>query len=170
MDEAAEPLADVANPAGLAVLAVADDIDADLRLLAHDAGDFIPQGLFVCGLVVGLPMVARRQDVADRHRAHEAADVGDKNTVGAALHGVLFVGGYGPTRRVQADVTAWPLHNQICREVTNDPRHVLASERSARSRPAHILPNRRAPETPTLGMCFAAGALSSQQMNNATVT
>ena len=47
MDEAAEPLGHVANPAGLAVFAVADDVDADVRLLAHDAGDFVPQGLFV---------------------------------------------------------------------------------------------------------------------------
>ncbi len=92
MHEAAEPLGDVANPAGLAVFAVADDVHADVRLLANDAGDFLPQGLFIRGLVVWLPMVARRQDVADRHRAHEAADMRDKNTVGAAFHRILPVG------------------------------------------------------------------------------
>ena len=52
MDEAVEPLGDVADPAGLAVFAVADDIHADVRLLANDAGNFLPQGLFICSLVV----------------------------------------------------------------------------------------------------------------------
>ena len=89
MDEAAEPLGDVADPAGLAVFAVADDVDADVRLLANHAGDFLPQGLFIRGLVVWLPIVARREDVADRHRPHEAADVRDKNSIGAAFHGIL---------------------------------------------------------------------------------
>src|SRR5205807_955315 len=65
---------------------------ADVRLLANDAGHLLPQGLFIRGLVVWPPIVARRKDVADRRRAHEAADMGDKNTVGAAVHGILPVG------------------------------------------------------------------------------
>ena len=46
MDEAAEPLGDVANPAGLAVFAVADHVNADVCLLANNAGDFLLKGLF----------------------------------------------------------------------------------------------------------------------------
>ncbi len=86
MDEAAQPLGDVADPAGLAEFAVADDVDADLGLLAHDAGDLRAQGALVGGLVVGPAVVARRENVADRHRAHQAADMGDENAVAAAVH------------------------------------------------------------------------------------
>ena len=88
MIKAAEAFGDVADPAGLAVFAVADDVDAGLGLFAHDARDFVAQRLPVCGFVVGLAMVARRQDVADRHRANEAADMGYEDTIGAALHGL----------------------------------------------------------------------------------
>ena len=91
VDEAAEPLGDVADPPRLAVLAVADDVDADARLLAHDPGDLLVQRPLVSSLVVRLPIVARDEDVADRHRSYEAADVGDENAVGAAVHEVPSV-------------------------------------------------------------------------------
>jgi hypothetical protein len=52
MDEAAEPLGDVANPAGFAIFAVADYVNADVCLLANNAGDFLLKGLFICGLIV----------------------------------------------------------------------------------------------------------------------
>ena len=40
MDEATEPLGDVANPAGFAVFAVADYVNADVCLLANNTGNF----------------------------------------------------------------------------------------------------------------------------------
>jgi len=57
--KAAEPFRDVADPPSLAVFAVADDVDAGLRLLAHDARDFVAQRLSVRRFVVGLTVVAR---------------------------------------------------------------------------------------------------------------
>jgi len=40
--EARQPLVDVGNEAGLAHLAVVDDVDAQLGLLAHDVADRPP--------------------------------------------------------------------------------------------------------------------------------
>ena len=45
MNKSAEALGNVANPPGFAVLTVADHIDADLGLLAHDVSNFLTQKL-----------------------------------------------------------------------------------------------------------------------------
>ena len=50
------------------------------------ADECLPKSRFVGGGERTGAVVARGEDVADRHRAHEAADVGDENAVGAAVH------------------------------------------------------------------------------------
>src|SRR4029079_17168108 len=86
--EATETLGHLADPAGLAVFAVGDDVDADIGLLLDDTRNFFAQDLAIARLVMRLAIVARGEDVADRRRRHEAADMGGQNPVRAAFHGV----------------------------------------------------------------------------------
>jgi hypothetical protein len=70
-------------------LAVADHVDADVGLLAHDLGDGVAQAFRVAVGVEGLAGLLRAEKLAQRRRTDEAADVGGENTIRAALHAVL---------------------------------------------------------------------------------
>ena len=85
--EAAQALQHVLRPADrFAELAVADDVDADLGLLAHDLGDRLLQALVVSRLVVRLAGLLGAQKFLQRRRPDEAADMGGEDAVGTALH------------------------------------------------------------------------------------
>ena len=77
--EAGQPLADVGHEAGLALLAVVDDVDAQLRLPPHHVRD----GLADAGLegrrVVRLAARARREHVEEVRRTRQAANVGGED-------------------------------------------------------------------------------------------
>ncbi len=85
--EAAEAKQRVLRPADrLPELTVADDVDADVGLLAHDLGDGILQALGVAGLVERLAGFLGGEILAQRRRADEAADMGGEDSIGAAFH------------------------------------------------------------------------------------
>ena len=74
--EALEPVADVPRPGErLAELAIADDVDADLRLLGDDLGDGRAQARLERLLVVGLAVLLRAQERLQLAGAGQAADV-----------------------------------------------------------------------------------------------
>jgi hypothetical protein len=80
---AAETLVDVVNEAGLAELAVVDDVEADLSLLR----DHLIHGALEDALVGGgvlLPVGAGVHEVVG---PRQGADVGREDAVGAALQG-----------------------------------------------------------------------------------
>ena len=84
--EPAEPRPRVGHPVELAVLAVADDVDAGIDLPANDLGDGALHPRRERGLVVGL---AQFLGVEHRHqigRPRQAAGVGGQDAAGAALH------------------------------------------------------------------------------------
>src|SRR5262249_27779605 len=76
----------------LAELAVADDVDAGLRLLPHDLGDGIGQALVIGFLVEPLACLARAQELLQLGRPDQAADVGGENALSAAFHRSSGVG------------------------------------------------------------------------------
>ena len=79
------PVMDVERPvAALAELAVADDIDAGLDLLAHDLLDRGLQAGLVGGLVVGLAGLDQLEELDELGRPDQAADMGGQDAVGAA--------------------------------------------------------------------------------------
>jgi hypothetical protein len=86
MNKSTETLGNVANPAGFAVLAVADHIDSGLRLLMHDVGHFLTQELGEGSVIVWKTLFPHRHDLADGGRSHKAANMGDKNTIRASFH------------------------------------------------------------------------------------
>ncbi len=85
--EAGDAVLDVGRVADLAHLAVADDVDADLDLAAHDVGDRVADRARAAGAVMRRSLVTREQDVRDRLRARQAADVRRQDPVGARAHG-----------------------------------------------------------------------------------
>ncbi len=87
MNKSTETLGNVANPPCFAVLAVADHIDSDVRLLMHDVGHFLAQELGEGSVIVGKILFPRGHDLADSGRSHKAANMGDKNTIRASFHG-----------------------------------------------------------------------------------
>ena len=72
--------------AALAELAVADDVDAGLDLLAHDLLDRGFQAGLISGLVVGLAGLDQLEELDEFGRPDQAADMSGKDTVGAAGH------------------------------------------------------------------------------------
>ena len=88
--EPAEAVLHVAEEADLAHLAVGDDVDARLDLVAHPIGhrlgDLAVEQLGVVGPAV-LPLLQRVEQLV---RPGQAADVGGEDAIGAALHGRLL--------------------------------------------------------------------------------
>ena len=85
--EAAEAKQRVLRPTDrFSELAVADDVDADIGLLAHDLGDGVVQALGIGGVVEGLPSLLGAEERAQRRRADEATDVGGEDAIAAAFH------------------------------------------------------------------------------------
>jgi hypothetical protein len=86
MNKSTESLCNIANPAGFAVLTVANHINARLSLFAYDIRHFLTQELGESGVIVRKILFARRHDLADSGRPYEAANMSDKNTIRASLH------------------------------------------------------------------------------------
>jgi hypothetical protein len=91
--EAAQPFEHILRPADrFAELAVADDVDARLGLLVHDLGDGAFQARVVGGLRrTGLPACFGAQEILQRRRPDQAADMRGENAIRAALHCPLVV-------------------------------------------------------------------------------
>ena len=79
--EAADPLVQVRDPAGLAHLAVVDDVDPGLDLLAYDVEDRVSQALLVCVLVDALTPLLGREKRQQLRRPDQAPGVGRKDSV-----------------------------------------------------------------------------------------
>src|SRR4029450_6631170 len=84
--EAAEAFVGVRDEARLAELAVVDDVDAEIDLLAGDLGDRGAQGRGGGLLVDRLALLPRLHDIEQIGGTRQAADVGGENSVGASLH------------------------------------------------------------------------------------
>src|SRR5205807_1027807 len=68
----------------LAEFAVARRVDADLGLPRHNFGNGTLQAVLVGLLVIGLPALLSADELQQRRRTDEAADVGSENALGAA--------------------------------------------------------------------------------------
>src|SRR5262249_55208466 len=81
--DATEAVMDVEGPvAALAELAVADDVDAGLGLLAHDRVDRLLQTSLVGGFVVWLAILDLVQELDELRGPDQAADMGCEDAVG----------------------------------------------------------------------------------------
>ena len=81
--EAGEPVMDVEGPvAALAELAVADDVDARVGLLAHDGLDRFLETILVRALVVWLAILDLVQELDELRRPHQAANMGCEDAIG----------------------------------------------------------------------------------------
>ncbi len=69
-----------------AELAVADDVDADFGLVAHDFGDGIFQARIIGGMVVRLARLLQAQEILQLGWPNKAADMRGENAIDAALH------------------------------------------------------------------------------------
>ncbi len=87
---ALEPLENVERPIEpLAELAVADDVDAGLGLLAHHLGDGFGQAGFEGRLVVGLAVLDGAPELDQFWWPDQAADMGGEDAIGVVRHGGL---------------------------------------------------------------------------------
>ena len=86
--EAGEAVLDVGGVADLAGLAVADDVDADGDLVGDDLGDRPGDLAIEFGMIVRLLLVLLHQQIDQRLRPRQAADVGRQDAVRAELHGL----------------------------------------------------------------------------------
>jgi hypothetical protein len=124
--EAAHALEHVTRPAdGLAVFAVVDDVDADLRLLAHHVSDRIVQtGVKRC-VVVRLQVALRLEELLQLGRPDQAADMRGQDTAGAA---------WPPFRRCLACRCAFPRglhrHSSVLPGMLVSRDHASISSRS----------------------------------------
>src|SRR6266446_1822881 len=85
--ETAEAKERVLRPADrFSELAVADDVDADLGLLAHDFGNGCLEASRIGSLVEGLAGLFRGEKLAQRRGTDEAADMGGEDPIRAAFH------------------------------------------------------------------------------------
>jgi hypothetical protein len=84
--EASEAFHDVAKEARLALLAVRDDVNADLGLPAHDLTDGLAHQPSVRIAIVRLRSVLGRQDGDEGVRPRQAADVRREDPLRAPLH------------------------------------------------------------------------------------
>ena len=82
---------DVKGPvAALAVLAVADDIDAGVGLVLDDLLDRLPEAGFVGGLVVGLAILDLAQKLDQFGWPNQAADMGREDAVAGHVSPLIF--------------------------------------------------------------------------------
>ena len=72
--------------AALAELAVADDVDTGLDLLAHDLVDRLLEARLVGGLVIGLAGLDELEEIDQPGRPDQAADVGCQDAIFGACH------------------------------------------------------------------------------------
>ena len=85
--EAAHPVEDVRGPVdGLAELAVADDVDPGVGLVADDVDHRLAQHALVLGLIERPAVTARLEDAPELRRAHEAPHVRGQDAIGV-VHG-----------------------------------------------------------------------------------
>jgi hypothetical protein len=83
--KAAHALEHVPRPAdGLAVFTIVDDVEADIRLLAHNVGDAVVQARIECRLIVGLAVASRFEQLLKLHRPDQAADMRGQDSAAAA--------------------------------------------------------------------------------------
>ena len=81
--EAAHPVQDVRGPVDrLAELAVADDVDPGVGLVADDVDHRLAQHALVLGLVERPAVTARLEDAPELRRAHEAPHVRGQDAIG----------------------------------------------------------------------------------------
>ena len=88
--EPGQPLVHIGRIADLARLAVADDIDADRHLARHDVGDRLAHLRGELGSVVRLVAILLDQQLHQRLRPRQAADMRRQDAVCAELHGALL--------------------------------------------------------------------------------
>ena len=87
---ALEPLENIECPVQpLAELAVADDVDTGLGLLAHDLGDEFGQAGLEGRLVVGLAVFDGAPELDQLGWPDQAADMGGEDAIGVVRHGGL---------------------------------------------------------------------------------
>ena len=84
--EAGDALQHVGSPARLAEFAVIDHVDARLSLASHHIGHGVSELRLVSGLVEGLSLLLRFDEIEQLRRTNQAADVGGKDAVFATLH------------------------------------------------------------------------------------
>src|SRR5262249_11964082 len=120
--EPAQPLQHVLRPADrLAELAVAHHVDAGLRLAPHHGGDRIGEALVVGRLVERLAALPGAEELLQRVRADQAADMGGENARGAAFHGgSLSAGCGGDNRFTPRKVGTCPAGTRHCEERSDE--------------------------------------------------
>src|SRR5688500_15499918 len=84
--EAAEPLVDIGDEARLAELAVVDNVDAELDLLAHDLAHRAAQPCGMHRVVDGLALLPGVHGLEHIGWPRQAADMGGENSLAASLH------------------------------------------------------------------------------------
>ena len=87
--ETGEALLDVGRVADLAGLAVTDDIDADRHLVRDDLAHRLRDLAIEIGMIVGLVLILLHQQIDQRLRPRQAADMGRQDAIRAELHGFL---------------------------------------------------------------------------------
>src|SRR5512133_3182188 len=85
--ETAQAFINVGDEARLAELAVVDDVDAEIDLLAHDLGDRGAQPRRVRLFVDGFALLSGLHDVEQIGGTRQTADMGGENSARASLHG-----------------------------------------------------------------------------------
>src|SRR5206468_4789205 len=111
--EAREALADVGNEAGLAHLAVVDDVEAELRLLADDLAHRALHPARAAALIVGLRARLRPDQLEQVGGTRQAPRVRGEDAVAAALHGLTSSPGsrtrsWSPAGRTRAFASRRP--------------------------------------------------------------
>jgi hypothetical protein len=84
--EAAEAFVDIGDEARLAELAVIDDVDAEIDLLADNLGDRGAQARGVRLLVDRLAPLPRLHNIEQIGGTRQAADMSGENSLAASLH------------------------------------------------------------------------------------
>ena len=140
----------VGGEAGARLLAVVADVDAGLELLGHDVR--APPASATrssVALVDGLAPVLADEQVAQRGRAREAADVGDEDAVVAAVHAVSSRP--GPARPARA-AWRWPRGRRARR---------CAGSRTGRSRSRCV----RRPNSPSTVIAVLVALLARHRVD-----
>src|ERR1700722_8434336 len=88
--KAGKPLVDIGDKTRLAHLAVIDDVDAEVDLLADNVRHGLAYPDIEGRLIYLLTLTARDAHGVKIRRARQAADMGRENSVGAVFHGVSF--------------------------------------------------------------------------------
>src|SRR5262249_43319097 len=87
LGEPAQPRPRIGHPVDLAVLAVVDDVDADVRLLPHDLADGAPHARLQRGAVEILAQLLGVEGSHQICRPRQAAGMGGQDAGRTALHG-----------------------------------------------------------------------------------